>query len=148
MVAVSLAYGYPPSVPPGSKIFISVMGGELDGFIAAEIIKQNLPITVVTDEKDAEYILAGASIKADDKWYHVIFGGKDKNEGNVRLLDVKSRTMSWAGEGGDRSLWFAGFRRGGERKVAERIIRHMKKDIIFYKLPPPDPWKENTMRSK
>src|SRR5690242_5047487 len=74
----------------GTHVFIAAMEGGLDGFIASEIIKGKLPITVVTDEKDAEYVLVGASLKADDKWYHVVFGGKDKNEGNVRLLNVKS----------------------------------------------------------
>lgn len=75
-------------VPAGSKIFIAPMDGHLDGFIAPEIIKKKLPLVVVTEEKDAEYVLTGASIKADDKWYHTIFGGKDKNEGNVRLLRI------------------------------------------------------------
>jgi hypothetical protein len=76
------------TVPRGSKVFISEMDGKLDGFIAPEIIKQKLPLVVVLEEKDADFVLAGASIKADDRWYHVVFGGKDKNEGNVRLLDV------------------------------------------------------------
>jgi hypothetical protein len=118
------------TVPRGSKVFISVMEGKLDGFIASEIIKQKLPVTVVTEDKDADFVLAGASIRADDKWYHVVFGGKDKNEGNVRLLDVKTKTMAWAGEAGDRSLWYGGFHRGGERKVAERIVKQMKKDLF------------------
>jgi hypothetical protein len=117
-------------VPSGSKVFISEMEGKLDGFIAPEIIKQKLPFQVVLDEKDADFVLAGASIKADDKWYHVAFGGKDKNEGNVKLLNVKSRTMVWAGEAGDRSLWYGGLRRGGQRKVAERIVKQMKKDLF------------------
>ena len=90
-------------VARGSKVFISEMEGKLDGFSAPEIVKQKLPLTAVLDEKDANFVLAGASIKADDKWYHVAFGGKDKNEGNVRLLDVKEKTMVWAGEAGDRS---------------------------------------------
>ena len=75
-------------------------------------------------------MLAGASVKADDKWYHVVFGGKDKNEGNVRLLSVKDRTMVWAGEASDRSLLWGGLRRGGERKVADRIVKRMKDDLF------------------
>src|SRR5271168_4534429 len=91
-------------IAAGTKVFIAPMENGLDGFIAPEIIKKKIPIVVVTEEKDAEYILSGASIKADDKWYNTVFGGKDKNEGNVRLLDVKSKQMVWAGEAGDRSL--------------------------------------------
>ena len=120
------------SVPAGSKIFIAPMEGNLHPFIAAEIIKKKLPIVIVTEEKDAEFILAGASIKGDDKWYHTVFGGKDKNEGSVQLLNVKDKVMVWAGEAGDRSLWWGALRRGGQRKVADRIVSKMK-DQLFKK---------------
>lgn len=117
-------------VPPGSKLFIAPMEGNLHPFIAAEIIKKKIPVVVVTDEKDAEFILAGASIKGDDKWYHTVFGGKDKNEGSVQLLSVRDKTMIWAGEAGDRSLWWGNLKRGGQRKVADRIVSKMK-DQLF-----------------
>lgn len=118
-------------IPESSKVFIVSMDGDLDGFIAAEIIKQKLPVLVVTDEKDADYVLTGASIKADDHWYNAVWGGKDKNEGNFRLLDVKEKRMVWAGEAGDRHLNFSAWRRGGERKVADRIVQKMKHDLFF-----------------
>jgi hypothetical protein len=117
-------------VPAGSKVFIAPMEGSLDGFIAPEIIKKKLPVTIVTDEKQADFVLAGGSIKADDKWYHTVFGGKDKNEGNVRLLNVRDKSMIWAAEAGDRSLMWGNLRRGGERKVADRIVSQMKKDLF------------------
>lgn len=117
-------------VPSGSKIFIAPMSGDLNGFIAPELIKRKIPVIVVMEEQAADYILTGGSIKADDKWYHVAFGGKDKNEGNVRLISVKEKVMVWAGEAGDRSLIYGGFKRGGERKVAERIVSQMKKDLF------------------
>src|SRR5580700_3646547 len=93
-------------LPNGSKVFIATMENGLDGFIAPEIIKKKIPIVIVTEESQADFVLSGASLKADDRWYNVVFGGKDKNEGNVRLLDVKTKQMVWAGEAGDRSLWW------------------------------------------
>jgi hypothetical protein len=117
-------------VKPGSKLFIAPMEGELNGFIATEVIKQKLPVKIITDDAAADYVLTGASLKADDKWYNTVFGGKDKNEGNVQLLDAKEKTVIWAGEAGDRSLWFGSWKRGGERKVAERIVSKMKKDVF------------------
>ena len=117
-------------IPTGSKIFIAAMSGDLHPFIAAEIIKKKLPVTVVTEEEEADYILTGASIKGDDKWYHTVFGGKDKNEGSVQLICVKDKTMVWAGEAGDRSLMWGGFRRGGQRKVADRIVKKMKEELF------------------
>jgi len=125
------AYGKSDSkVPTGSKLFISQMDGGLDGFVAAEILKKKLPITVVTDEKDAEFVLTGGSQKADDHWYNSVVNGKDKNEGNVRLLNLKEKTLVWAGEAGDRSLWWGSLKRGGERKVADRIVSKMKHDLF------------------
>jgi len=106
------------------------MEGNLNGFIAPEILKKKIPFVLVTDENDAEFILSGASIKADDKWYNTIFGGKDKNEGNVQLISVRDKQMVWAGEAGDRSLWWGGMRRGGQRKVADRIAKQLKKDLF------------------
>jgi hypothetical protein len=112
------------------NLFISPMDGRLDGFIASEIIKQKLPVKVVTDEKDADFVMVGASLKADDHWYNTVFNGKDKNEGNVRILNVKEKTLVWAGEAGDRSLFYSNWHRGGERKVAERIVDQMKKNCF------------------
>ena len=59
----------------------------------AEILRKKLPVTVVTDEKNAEFVLTGSSLKADDHWYSTVFNGKDKNEGNVRLLNVKDNIL-------------------------------------------------------
>jgi hypothetical protein len=106
------------------------MEGKLDGFIAAEIIKEHLPVRIVLDDKDADLILVGQSLKEDDHWYNAVWGGKDKNEGNLRLIDIRSGSMVWAGEAGDRSLIYGQFKRGGERKVAERLVRQLKKDYF------------------
>jgi hypothetical protein len=117
-------------VPANSKVFISNMEGGLHSFLATEIIKQKIPVTVVTDDKEADFVLVGAVLKADDKWYHTVFNGKDKNEGSVQFLSVKDKTMVWAGEAGDRSLFWGSLKRGGQRKVAERIVKQMKKDLF------------------
>jgi hypothetical protein len=121
----------PGNVPRNFRMFISPMQGNLDGFIAAEVIKQHVPILVVTDERDAQFVLTGLSLHEDDRWYHIAFGTfKDRNEGNVRLLNMQSGTMAWAGEAGDRSLIYGGLRRGGQRKIAQRIVDHMRKDLF------------------
>ena len=114
----------------GASVFIAPMENGLDGFLAAEIVKRKLPVKVVLNETDAEYVLAGGSQKHDDKWFHTIFGGQDKNEGNVRLLSVREKHLVWAGEAGDRSIWWGNLKRGGQRKVAERIVKQMQKDLF------------------
>lgn len=125
---LTLAQRY--TIPDGARIYISPMEGKLEGFIAAELVKKKLPISLVIDEEAADYIIAGASIRGDDKWFHSLFGGKDKNEGNIQVISVKDKIVIWAGEAGDRSLWWGDVRRGGQRRVADRLIDKMKKDLF------------------
>src|SRR5215475_15169096 len=117
----------------GKKIFIAPMRGDLHPFIAAEIVKKKLPVVVVTEKAKADYILAGGFRKSDGKWYHTAFGVTDKNEGNIQLINAKNKTLVWAGGAGDRSLFLGGWSRGGQRKVADRIVNKMKKDLFSHR---------------
>ena len=117
----------------GAKIYIAPMKGNLHPFIATEIVKKKLPVVVVTDKKQARYILAGSYIKGDGKWYHTALGVTDKNEGSIQLINLKDKTLVWAGGAGDRSLFLGGWSRGGQSKVAGRIVNKMKKDLFSYK---------------
>jgi len=80
------------------------------------------------------YILTGLSQKTEVKWYDVvsgsIVGGKDRMEASAKMVRVKDRTFVWAGESGDRSLIFGALKRGGQRKLAERIVSKMKQDLF------------------
>lgn len=126
-----------PSVPAGSKIFIAKMEGGLDGFIPPEIRKQKVPLSVTLDEKDADFVLTGVSQKAGSAWYDVVVGGiiagKDKFEANAQLVSVKDKTLVWSGEAGDRSVLFGALRRGGQRKIAERIVKQLREDLFSAK---------------
>ena len=133
-VCASVALIAQNTVPPDSKIFITPMEGGLDGFLPPEIQKYRLPIRVVVDERQADFIMTGLSSKAGSAWYDVIAGGviagKDKFEANVKLVSTKDKTLVWSASAGDRSLVFGAFRRGGQRKIAERIVKQMKIDLF------------------
>jgi hypothetical protein len=121
-------------VPADSKVFIAPMEGQLDGFIPPEIQKRHLPIRVILDENQADFIMTGMTSRAGSAWYDVIAGGviagKDKFEANVKLVSVKDKTLVWSASAGDRSVVFGAFRRGGQRKIAERIVKQMEKDLF------------------
>src|SRR5262245_15948423 len=106
----------------GAKIFIEPMQGDLHPFIAAEIVRKKLPVVIVMERKNADYILAGSFTKGDD----------NKNQGIVQLLNVKDKTLVWAGEAGDRLMFFGGMSRGAQSKVADRIINKMKNDLFSF----------------
>jgi len=120
----------PTKAQPEARVFIDRMENNLDGLIASEILKQRVPMVIVAEEREADYIITVASIRADDKWYHTIFSGQDKNEGNVQLLSVKEKSLVWEGAAGDRSMSFGNLKPRAQRKVADRLIKKMKKDVF------------------
>lgn len=130
--ATLTALAQPAQVRPGARVYIAPMEGDLHTFLAAEIIKQKVPINVVISDELADYILTGVSVKTGEgKWFDVMFGTpKDKNEGSAQLVSVATKSLVWAGEAGDRSLMWGSLKRGGQRKVASRIVSKMKKDLF------------------
>lgn len=121
------------SSPIGAKFYIAPMPEGFDGFIAAEILKRKLPLTVVAEERAADFIITGGTNKGVHKWYDTVFGSgyeRDRNQGNIRVIRVKDQTVVWAGEAGDRSLWWGALKKGGQRKVADRIVGKMNGEFI------------------
>jgi len=121
------------SLPIGAKFYVAPMPEGFDGFISAEILKRKLPLTVVNDEWAADFIIAGGTNKGVHKWYDTVFGSgyeRDRNQGNIKVIRVKDRTIVWAGEAGDRSLWWGALKKGGQRKVADRLVGKMNSQFI------------------
>ncbi|MFN0171532.1 MAG: hypothetical protein ACKV22_34375 [Bryobacteraceae bacterium] len=121
-------------LPAGAKIFITPMEKNLDSFIVAEIQKQKLPLQVVLSQKEAEYVITGFSQITGSHWAEQVatsvFGGKDKFEASVKMVSADGKTLVWAGEAGDRSILFGAFRKGGQRKVAERLVRQIRETFF------------------
>jgi hypothetical protein len=59
-----------------------------------------------------------------------IFGGEDKYEAECKLVTTDGKSLIWAGEAGDRSLLFGALRRGGQRKIAERLLKQMRETLF------------------
>src|SRR5262245_39859240 len=122
----------------GAKIFIEPMQGDLHPLIAAEIVKKKLPFVIVMERKNADYILAGSFTKGDD----------NKNQGIVQLINVKDKTLVWAGEAGDRSMFFSGLSRGAQSKVADRIINKMTNDLFSFQRTDADHTQRNNLSGR
>jgi endonuclease YncB( thermonuclease family) len=117
---------------PGARLFIENMDYDLDGFIRAEIVKQEVPLVVVLDIEQADLVMTGSASAAEKgSW----LGGlltpieRDKNTGNVMVFNKAEKVMLWASEAGDRSVFWGALKRGGPRKVAERLVGNLKKEI-------------------
>src|SRR5262245_16935688 len=113
------------------KIYVDKMDNDLDQYLRAEIQKQfKSEITVVLKPEDADAIMAGVSdhqsgtrAAVTGRW----LGLHDTATGSVSLLDKNGSTVLWSGEAGDRSVMFGAMKRGGPRKVADRLINDLKK---------------------
>ena len=54
------------------------------------------------------------------------------------MIRVRDKTVIWAAQKGDRSIWWGSLKKGGRRKVAERLVNKMKDDLFkngFYLAP-------------
>jgi hypothetical protein len=56
-------------------------------------------------------------------------GLHDTATGAVSLTDRTGTRVLWSSEAGDRSLLFGSMRRAGPRKVAERLVKNLKKAL-------------------
>jgi len=121
----------PQTLASVGKIYIEKMPNNLDQYLRAEISKQfKGTVIVVLDKKDADGVLAGISEEKTGTGAQITgryLGLHDNATGTISLLDKDEKTILWTDEAGDRSLMFGVMRRGGERKVADRLISKLKK---------------------
>ena len=119
-----------PSLSSIKKIFIDKMDNDLDQYLRAEFTKQfKGKVVVVLDKNDADGILAGVSEEEKGTGAKVTgrySGLHDVATGTISLLDKEGKIVLWSNEAGDRSIWWGPLARGGQRKVAERLISKLK----------------------
>jgi hypothetical protein len=112
------------------KIFIDKMANDLDQYIRAEIGKQ-LPgrLTVVLVREEADAFLTGSSEQKSGTGAAITgryLGLHDNASGAVSIVDKTGRVVLWSNEAGDRSLFWGAVKRGGQRKVADRLVHKLK----------------------
>lgn len=131
--AIVPSHSAPVSLSSIHKIYIEKMPGELDQYIRAEFTKQAKgQLTVALDKSDADAVLTGTSEQKEGVG-HVITGRylglEDNTTAAISLVDPSGKQLLWAAEAGDRSLFFSVAHRGGERKVADRIVSQLLKAV-------------------
>ena len=119
--------------PYNARFFVAPMEESFDGLITALMIEKKLPVSIVADESLADFIIVGGTNKGTHKWYDTVFGSgyeRDRNQGSIRVIRVRDKTVIWGAQKGDRSLWWGALKKGGKRKVAERLVNEMKGDLF------------------
>ena len=120
-----------PQLRDVKRVFIEKMDNNLDQYLRAEFSKQfKGSVTVVLDKDSADAILTGISNEEKGTGAKITgryLGLHDVASGTVSLLDKEGKVILWSDEAGDRSLVFGVMKRGGERKVADRLVSKLKK---------------------
>jgi len=140
LLAIALAVSYlalaqTPDLKSIHKIYIDKMPNDLDQYLRSEFFKQMKgKVEIVLDEKDADGILTGVSEEKTGTGAQITgryLGLHDNATGSLSLVDKDRKSILWADEAGDRSLMFGVFKRGGERKVADRLVGKLKKAMGY-----------------
>jgi hypothetical protein len=133
--AASLAFGQVPDLRNVHKVFIEKMDNNLDQYLRAEFSKQlQGKVVVVLDAKDADAIMAGVGEEQKGTGAKITgryLGLHDVATGTVSLLDKEGKVILWSDEAGDRNLWVGPLARGGQRKVADRLVSKLKKAMGY-----------------
>jgi len=127
--------GPPPDLKSIHKIYIEKMPNDLDMYLRAEFNKQLKDgVTIVLKNEEADGIITG--INEEQKGTAAKITGRylglhDTVNGTISLLDRSESNILWSNEAGDRNLFFGIAHRGGERKVADRLVSKLKKAMGY-----------------
>ncbi|MEZ5401576.1 MAG: hypothetical protein R2729_18025 [Bryobacteraceae bacterium] len=115
------------------KIYVEKMSNDLDQYIRAEFTKQMKgKVVIVLEKSEADAILTGVSDEKKGTGAAITgryLGLHDNASAAVTLVDRTEKQVLWSDEAGDRSLLFGAMKRGGQRKVADRIVSKLKKAL-------------------
>jgi hypothetical protein len=110
------------------------MAHDLDKYIREEIIKQMKErIVIVVDKNDADGILTGIDEEksgAGEKLTGRYLGLHNVATGTLSLLDREGKILLWSDDAGDQSMMFTALRKGGQRKVASRLVAKFRKALM------------------
>jgi hypothetical protein len=109
----------PGALLPGAKLFISPMEWNLDRAVAAEISRQGLPLKVVADRREADFVMTSA---------YQNLGSRTTSPGHfiqVAIIAADGGRQVWSAEVRDFGLFFAQLRSHGRARAAKAIVRKL-----------------------
>jgi hypothetical protein len=113
------------------KVFVDPMAHNLDKYLREEIIKQMKErVVVVVDKNDADAILTGIDEEeagVGKKLTGRYLGLHNVATGTLSLLDREGKILLWSDDAGDQSMMFTALKKGGQRKVAQRLVDKFRK---------------------
>src|SRR5712692_8830036 len=113
------------AVERGSRIYIAPIEGGFDTFLAAAIIKKQVPVVVITDRAKADYEITGIASTEKAGWAKMLFMGVDNSNdmASIKVVYLKSSEV----------VYGYAVRKGnsyrGKQSAAEACAKHLKEKI-------------------
>jgi hypothetical protein len=114
------------AIERGSRIYIAPIEGGFDTFLAAAIIKKQVPVVVVTDRTKADYEITGIASTEKAGWAKMLFMGTDNSNdlASIKVVDLKSSEV----------VYGYAVRKGssyrGKQSAAEACAKHLKEKMV------------------
>ena len=124
LIVSVLAHGQSavPHLQPGSKIYLEPMGG-FETYLSAAILKKKVPLTVIDNKDNADYIVTGTSSLDKASWAKTIFVSPASAAHASISIKTKAGEMVYA-----YSVDKANSARG-DQSTAEACAKHIKGDM-------------------
>jgi hypothetical protein len=113
----------PASISPEAKLYVAPMEWGLDRFVAAEIVRQGLPVQLVSSEDQADFVMTSLYQSLGS---HLIAPG---HYIQVKIVATGGGEPVWADEVNDFAVFFGRLRRHGPRKAAESIVKKLRYNL-------------------
>jgi hypothetical protein len=113
------------SIPPGAKVFIAPVEGGFENYLAAGIIKKQVPVTVVAIRDKAEFEISGVAESEKAGWAKMLFmgSGASKEEAGIKVMNIQTQEVVFA---------YAVHKTNsvrGKQSAAEACAKHLKEKI-------------------
>lgn len=121
-------------IPRNSKVYIAPFSSEdpnkpqaegFETYVAAALRKKNVPLLIVADRSQADFVIDGSADKKGGGWAKKVFLGDFRNSTSASMTVTNARTgvVAYA-DSSDRSSANRGL-----RSSAEKLAKYLKKKI-------------------
>jgi hypothetical protein len=111
-------------ISPGSKVYIEPMSG-FETYIIAAFEKKKVPLTVVSDESLADYVVTGNAEHLKAGWAKMVFMGNihSDEQASVSMVSTKTKEVVFAYAVNKKNTLH------GQQTSAEACAKHLKEKI-------------------
>jgi len=126
VLAAGLASGQTLAIPvaAGAKVYLAPMGG-FEVYLAAAFEKKRVPVEIVADRAQANFVIAGVSESQKAGWAKMVFerSAQSAEEASITVTDASTGKVVYAYAVNKGNSW------RGKQSSAEACAKHFKSKL-------------------